>query len=162
MMTNKINLRNCDKWSLEEENRLKDLFGGGYSDYEISKKLLRTSEGIKKRRLKLNLYKETNRKKWSDMETLLLKNYFFGGKTNREIEEKLGRSFDSIQKKRKQLGLIRDVNYWSDAEIKLLKYLKFEKYETDKEIANKIGRSPEGVKDKLRNMRRCEINENVK
>ena len=162
MLPSNFVIRRYEKWFYEEENELIKLFKDGYSDYDISKRLLRTLRGIKDKRLELNLYKETNRKKWSDMETLLLKNYFFGGKTNREIGKKLGRSFDSIQKKRKQLGLIRDVNYWSDAEIKLLKYLKFEKYETDKEIANKIGRSPEGVKDKLRNMRRCEINENVK
>ena len=34
MMT-KINLWNYDKWSLEEENELRNLYKEGYFDYEI-------------------------------------------------------------------------------------------------------------------------------
>ena len=128
---NKINLRRYDRWHSEEVNELIKLFKENYSDYKISKKLLRTSAGISNKRLELNLYKETNQKKWSNEETIFLRKCFSDGETDKEIGEELGRNIPSIEKKRVQLGLIKKKNYWSDEEINLLKHLKFEKHKTN-------------------------------
>ena len=129
MLPSNFVIRRYEKWFYEEENELIKLFKDGYSDYDISKRLLRTLRGIEDKRLELNLYKKTNRKEWSDLEISSLRKYFIDKKTDREIGEILGRSITSVEKKRARLGLINKNIRWSDEEVGLLKYLKFEKKE---------------------------------
>ena len=142
-----MNSRAFEAWSPEEGNMLRDLVKEGNCDFEIGKKLLRTPEEIGSKRLELDMFKEINQRKGSDKEISPSKEYSMDGKTDREIGEKLEKSSNSIEEKQKELGL------WSDEEVRLLRYLGFDKHETYREIADKIGRSPEEIRLKLGNIK---------
>ena len=93
---------------------------------------------------------------WDAKEEIKLNELFKNGFNDQEISLVLFRNKSSIEKKRQRLGFFKNTYHkkWTDEEIRKLRFLKFKKRESNRSIANKVGKSLKSIESKLRSLER--------
>jgi len=137
------------RWSKEEEELLKELYGS-YPVTTIAKILKRTPKSVMRKAERMGL--RSFKKDWSleDLITMLVLRFQYGVKI-KDIAKTLGRGESSIRCKLWRLNLTNPVQKWSEEEINLLKNLYG--IVDVKDIARYLGRTPEAVKTKASELR---------
>ena len=91
---------------------------------------------------------------WDQEEISKLNELFNNGFNDQEISLILFRNKSAIEKKRQKIGLFKNTYHrrWTNEEIRKLRFLKFEKRESNRNIANKIGKFLGSIESKIRNL----------
>lgn len=108
--------RKQKSWTLEEEQKLREMFNNHYTLEQMAKVLGRTVDGVQNKKFLLRLVSFTkNMKKpytkgrknkmWMESEKQLVKKLAQEGKSDKQIAKILGRTRDSIKMQRRMQGL---------------------------------------------------------